>query len=257
MNEQSEGASEQTGRIIRPAKGEKKMVCSAETPMLRNGGLIKEIRTGGISCIEPVPGAGGEWYFGLEDAYGDLYEAEELFRDGRIIRGRKICLVHYPDGQVFIPVPKTEGHYSERPVYYEDCIFMPDVDFPKETIRIIRFGCRDYHTGIHAELPLFSVKDCYNLRLVTAPLTLCRQCAGNGELEILWPERFSISMENHDSFFMRDGMRLFFNRWHEEGDGADYRYWEETIVRNPDGEVTEILSGDVMRMPNGEIWHLH
>ena len=36
----------------------------------------------------------------------------------------------------------------------------------------------------------------------------------------------------------------------------NYKYWEETIVRNLAGDVIETLPGDVMQMPNGEIWHL-
>ena len=36
----------------------------------------------------------------------------------------------------------------------------------------------------------------------------------------------------------------------------DYKYWEETIVRDLNGNVIEILPGDVMMMPNGEMWHL-
>ena len=53
-----------------------------------------------------------------------------------------------------------------------------------------------------------------------------------------------------------DGEKLFFNRWFEEGEGVDYKYWEETIVRDLNGNVIEILPGDVMQMPNGEMWHL-
>ncbi len=215
---------------------------------------MKEIETGGITYIEPVPGATSEWYFGVDYEHGDLYEAEELFRDGHVVKGRQLCLVHYPEGAVFFPVPRAEGHYSERPVFFEGGIFIIDVDFPNGSIRIIRFDCTDHHVSIHAELPLSSVKDCYNLQLHIAPLTLSRQ-RGN-VLEIVWPEKLSLSIEDHDSFFMRDGEKLFFNRWHEEGEGADYNYWEETVVRDLAGNVTYTLPGDIMLMPDGEIWHL-
>jgi hypothetical protein len=60
----------------------------------------------------------------------------------------------------------------------------------------------------------------------------------------------------HDSFFLRDGEKLFFNRWYEEGEGADYKYWEETVVRNLTRNTIEILTGDVIQMPNGEMWNL-
>ena len=131
---------------------------------------------------------------------------------------------------------------------------MIDVDFPNETIRIVRFDCKNHQVSIHTELPLSSVKDCYNLQLHISPLMLSRQ--SSNELDIVWPEKVSLSMEDHESFFLRDGEKLFFNKWFEEGEGADYKYWEETIVRDLNGNVIEILPGDVMQMPNGEIWHL-
>ena len=131
---------------------------------------------------------------------------------------------------------------------------MLDVDFTNGTIRIVRFDCNDHQVSIHTELPLSSVKDCYNLQLHISALVLSRQ-SGN-ELDIVWPEKVSLSMEDHDSFFLRDGEKLFFNRWFEEGEGVDYKYWEETIVRDLNGNVIDIIPGDVMMMPNGEMWHL-
>ena len=86
------------------------------------------------------------------------------------------------------------------------------------------------------------------------PLTLSRQCSN--EFNIIWPEHVSFQIDDHESFFLRDGGKLFFNRWYEEGEGEDYKYWEETVVKNLKGNVIEILTGDVMLMPNGEIWHL-
>lgn len=215
---------------------------------------MKKIETDGITYIQPVSGATSEWYVGMDYGHGDLYEAEEIFRDGQVVKGRKLCLVHYPDGEVYFPVPKAEGHYSDSPVFFEGGVYIIDVDFPNGLIRIVRFDCHDHEVSVHAKLPLSSVKDCYNLQLHIAPLTLSRQC-GN-EFEIVWPEQIHFLMGDHDSFFMRDGEKLFFSRWHEEGDGADYRYWEETVVRDIAGNEIETLPGDVMQMPNGELWHL-
>jgi len=215
---------------------------------------MKIIETNGITYIEPVYGATSEWYFGMDYEHGDLYEAEELFNEGNNVKGRKLCLVHYPDGEVFFPVVKTEGHYSEKPVFFDGGIYMLDVDFSNGSIKIVRFDCNDHQVSIHTQLPLTAVTDCYNLQLHIRPLTLSRQ--RGSEFEIVWPQKISLSIENHDSFFLRDGDRLFFNRWFEEGEGADYKYWEETIVRDLNGNVIEILSGDVMQMPNGEMWHL-
>ena len=216
---------------------------------------MKTIDTKGITSIQPIPGAAGDWYYGMDYLHGDLYEVEECFRNGEAVYGRELCLIHYPDGQVFIPVPKQEGHYSDSPVFLGGSVFIPDVDFIEGWVRIFRFDCADFHTEVSAELPLSDLKDCYNLRLDISPLTLTRQCAGTNEFEILWPEKRSFPMEDHESFFLRDGDRLFFNRWQEEGEGKSYRYWEETVVKDLNGNILEILPGDVMRMPNGEIWH--
>ncbi len=216
---------------------------------------MKTINLGGLSYIEHVPGATNEWYYGIDYEHGDLYEAEDIFKAGKKIKGRTLRIVHYPDGCVYDPVPKTEGCYSERPIFFENSIYIINVDFKKGLIQIIRFECTEHKTSIHAELPLSEIKKCYNLILHTSPLTLTRQGFDN-DFQIIWPEKVSIKMEDHDSFFLRDGDKLYFNRWYEEGEGADYRYWEKTIIKDLNGNVLETFPGDVMVMPNGEFWHL-
>ena len=42
--------------------------------------MIKKIHTGGITYIQPLTGT-DEWYWGTDYTSGDLYEAEELYRD--------------------------------------------------------------------------------------------------------------------------------------------------------------------------------
>ncbi|MBQ9825559.1 MAG: hypothetical protein IJM61_00060 [Firmicutes bacterium] len=216
---------------------------------------MKHIETNGITYIETVPGGTGDWYFGLSFECGDLYEAEEIYKSGRPVEGRDLILIHYPDGTVYRPMEKTAGEYSEAPVYSDGGIFILNVSFKGSEIRILRFECRDHTTETVAVLPLEAVKDCYNLQLHVSPVTLTRQGAED-RFDIVWPERRSFKMGERESFFLRDGDRLFFNKWYEEGDGADYRYWEETVIRDLDGNVKEVLPGDVRLMPNGELWHL-
>ena len=216
---------------------------------------MKSINTGGITHIRPVPSGTTEWYYGLSYEHGDLYEAEEIYKSGQQVQGRDLVLIHYPEGTIYRPLPKILGNYCGEPVYLEGKIDLLNVDFVHQKVQILQFDCRTRETGTLQELPLSEVKDCYNLALVTAPMTLTRQCVGQNEFEILWPERVRFAMGDHDSFFLREGDRLFFNRWHEEGEGVDYRYWEETVIRNLDGEIVETLPGDVQIMPNGEMWH--
>ena len=217
---------------------------------------MKTIRTGGITYIEPVPGGTAEWYYGIAYEHGDLYEAEEIFNRGEAVEGRDLILVHFPDGEVYRPVLKTPGEYSEAPIFFDGSIYILNVRFQEAAIQMIRFGCFTHKSEIVAELPLNAVTDCYNLRLHTAPLTLTRQGGQDHRFEIIWPENKSFEMGEHESFFLRDGEKLLFNKWHEKGEGKDYQYWEETVIRDLDGNILEELPGDIQVMPNGELWHL-
>ncbi len=217
---------------------------------------MKTIETSGITYIDLVPYGTDEWYYGISYEHGDLYEAEEVFKAGHTVKGRNLCLIHYPDGEVFWPVPKQQGVYPTEPAYYDGNIFILSVDFPQGIMRILKFDCSSKALECEAELPLSSVRDCYNLHLDTSPLTLTRQRVGTNEFEIVWPETVQFEMGDHDSFFLRDGDKLYFNRWHEEGDDDNYRYWEETVVRDLTGEITDVLQGDIRIMPNGEAWFL-
>ena len=55
---------------------------------------MKTIKTNGITYIDLIPYGTDEWYFGISYEHGDLYEAEEVFREGYEIEGRKLCLIH-------------------------------------------------------------------------------------------------------------------------------------------------------------------
>ena len=199
---------------------------------------MKTVDIQGITHIEPVPDGTSEWYYGISYEHGDLYEAEEVFRAGETVKGNTVCLIHYPDGEVFWPVPKKTGTCSEKPVFLDERIYLLNDE-----------------AELFKELPLSAVKSCYNLQLHSSPLSLTRQ-GEEGVFEIIWPERVSFALEPHESFFLRDGENLYFSKWYETGEGPDYRYWEETVIRDLKGNLLETLPGDVRIMPNGEMWYL-
>ncbi len=217
---------------------------------------MKSIKTDGITFISPIYGGTDEWYYGMSFGNGDLYEAEEMYKEGYEIRGRDLVLVRYPSGEVFRPVPKRTGTYLESPVYLDGGIYILMVDFEAGRIVIYRFDCERLETSVTKVLPLDTVRDCYNLRLHTSPLCLTRQGGEDRRFEICWPESTGFTLGEHESFFLRDGDRLYFSRWHEEGEGAHYRYYEETVVRDLDGKILDIIDGDIMVMPNGDIWQI-
>ena len=217
---------------------------------------MKTLETGGIKYIQPVPGGTDGWYYGLGRAQGDLYEAEELWRAGKEVRGNRLLLIRFPEGTIYEPAAPEAGACLSEPVFFEGGICFLRVDFPAGRITILRFDCSRLTADTAAELPLAAARDCYNLGLDVSPLTLRRQGGTDGLFEILWPEKLAFPLGEHESFFLREGEKLFFSRWHEEGEGEDYRYWEETVVRDLKGKITEVLPGDLQVMPNGEVWHL-
>ena len=78
---------------------------------------MKAIDIHGMTNMELVRGETDEWYWATDYIHGDLYEAEELFRQGHSVRSNKLYLIHYPDGTVYEPVKPTDGQYLGAPVY--------------------------------------------------------------------------------------------------------------------------------------------
>lgn len=212
--------------------------------------FMKEVDTQGITYIEPLVGR-SEWYWGTDYIHGDLYEAEEVFRDGHPISRNKLLFVHDPDGTVAQPVVAQDGQYLGNPVYYDGRIAILMVDFPAGQIIVMQFDCALEHMTERTELPLSAVEDCYNLMLKTAPLMVTRQ-GSEDTFQIVWPEQVSFAIGERESFWVRCGDKLYFSAWEE-----DPEYREEIIVRKLEtGEIIDRFPGSNMTMPDGRLWVL-
>lgn len=211
---------------------------------------MKRIITNGITNLEPLPGS-SEWYWGVDYASNDLYEAEELFRSGHPIDKNRLILVRCPEGTVYEPVCTQPGQYLGRPVCPNGQIVLLLVDFPKEEIRIMIFHEAEKTTEPLAVLPLSVVADCYNLMLEASPLMLTRSAHDN-QFQIIWPERRDFAIEDHEFFEFLEGNRLYTSVWYED---PDYR--EELLVRDyHTGELLERIPGSFRKMPDGQKWLL-
>lgn len=210
---------------------------------------MKAIDIHGMTNMELVRGGTNEWYWATDYIHGDLYEAEELFRQEHSVRSNRLYLIHYPDGTVYEPVKPTDGQYLGTPIYDGSSVVLLVVSFNESVIRILRFLHQPEAVQEMAQLPLAAVKNCYNLLLHTSPLSLTRQ-PNDGTFEIIWPEQVCFAIDDRETLNFRDRDKLYFNIWYED---PDYR--EETLVRSvQDGTILESLSGDVRIMPNGERW---
>ena len=209
---------------------------------------IKRINTGGIACLLPLTGS-REWYWGTDYTSGDLYEAEQLYRDGHRIKQNRLIFVHFPDGRVVEPVQAREGQYFGLPAWDGGIVILL-ADFPAGVLRLLRYeDARGTVTPI-VTLPRCAVEDCYNLMPHVSPLCLTRQTAER--FQVLWPDKADFAIHGAESFCFRDGERLYFSRWYED---PDYR--EEVVVRRmPDGAITEQYRGALSELPDGQQWLL-
>ena len=214
---------------------------------------MKTIETGGILSLEPL-GGGSQWYWGSDYAQGDLYEAEELYRDGHRVNCNRLVFVHCPDGRVVEPVKGRAGQYFGRPAFFDGKIQILLADFPGDRIGIFQYDDEGNTVSLTAWLPRAEVEDCYNLLLHQSPLMLTRQ-AHDGMFQILWPERVDLAIGERESFVWRKDVKPYFAQWGEGPEGQDYR--EEVLVRRyPTGEVLEVIPGAWQEMPDGQIWLL-
>lgn len=122
---------------------------------------MKTIDIQGMTNMELVRGGTNEWYWATDYIHGDLYEAEELFRQGHSVWSNRLYLIHYPDGTVYEPVKPTDGQYLGAPVYDGNSVVLLVVSFIESAIRILRFLHQQGEVQEIAQLPLSVVKDCY------------------------------------------------------------------------------------------------
>ena len=78
---------------------------------------MRTIDIRGITNMELVRGGTSEWYWATDYVHGDLYEAEELFRQKNSVQSNRLYLIHYPDGMVYEPVLPVDGQYLGYPVF--------------------------------------------------------------------------------------------------------------------------------------------
>ncbi len=211
---------------------------------------MKQFNLKGSTYIDIVPFGKGDWYYSTELMSGDLYEAEEIYREEGTVKGNTLYLISFPEGKVHEPFEREQDVYCGNPVYDDGKIWYVRVWFKEGTIRVFSFDTETYEVKEETALPLSDVKDCYNLLLHPHPVLLSRQ--NSKTFEALWPEKIRIEIAPNESFFYREEDRFYFNVWFE-----DPEYREETWFRDPKtGEVFERIKGDVMVMPDGQKWHL-
>lgn len=209
---------------------------------------MKKINTQGITDIGQLNDS-DQWYWGMDYTYGDLYEAEQLFKQNHSIQKNRLILVHYPDGEVIEPITLKDGQYFGCPIFYDNQVVLLVVDFMEEKINILSYNHQSKQISSIACLSLSIAEDCYNLILHKSPLMLTRS-PHNNIFQILWPEQIEFEIENTESFSFASCDKLYFSVWYEDPD-----YSEEVIVRDKNtGKIIEKFDGTIKTMPDSQNW---
>lgn len=211
---------------------------------------MKSINTQGITYFEQLNGS-CKWYWGTDYVHGDLYEAEELFKEKHKVKSNTLLFIRYPDGEVIEPIKPQDGQYFGTPIYCNGHIIILLVDFNKQQIKLEEYDEILSTTSLIDSIPLSDIKDCYNLTLHTSPLMLTRQGHEN-KFEIIYPNKIQLDIGNNESFYFRKNESLYFSMWFEDDD-----YREEVIIRDINtGKIIDRKSGAIKVMPDGQVWIL-
>ncbi len=225
--------------------------------------MMKTIKTNGIYYLQQV-GAESNWYWGEDYTSGDLYEAEELYKDHRPMKPNRLILVRCPEGDVIEPIKLKDGQYIGYPsIYYDHTAYVVMVDFNQQEIHLLAFDPDVILAGGSVQtldiLPLSCVEDCYNLLLKGSPVVFTRQ-SSEQYFQMLWSLEdgrmdIGFQIEDRESFSHREGDILYFTSWWEK-ESPEYEYHEEVIVRNLQGEILDRFEGGIFEMRPGEFYIL-
>lgn len=190
------------------------------------------------------------------DKYKDLYDVKELKELNEPINGNKLVIYSYPEGKSYVPYEIKYGIYYGDIIFIEGSLFILKADFNKNKVTIIKYVPDE---NILEEIYSFDINDLnlYNLKLGKYPLMLF---SVDTKFVLYYPEKLEINITERDSFIVRDGDVFYFTRWSEEGideNGSateNYRYYENVVKFNKDGEFLSCEEGYLYEMPNGEFW---
>ena len=110
------------------------------------GNPMKYVKIEGLTDVYPERIEGtSEWYCCklANNCFCDLYEAEEIIKNGNTYEGMTCVLIHYPDGQVYYPFVMKENVYVDSPVFWEGVLYFLVADFNVRTVQIVAFDTND------------------------------------------------------------------------------------------------------------------
>ena len=174
--------------------------------------------------------------------------------------GNELSFFVYPEFRIYKPFKRMNGVYYQNMsvVYYERDVYFIQGDFNKNLINLFKWSPDCDFVELITSIDINEIS-LYNLRIHTSPVLICAEDIEKDTVEIYYPERISFHLNGKESFCYRDGERFYFSSWHEEGydiNGnreGEYKYWEEYVVRDREGNLIKKDKGCMTMMPDGQI----
>lgn len=222
---------------------------------------FKKLKNGCCSDYSNIPGTDKWIYSVIGDKHKDFYDVKESKELNEPINGNKLVIYSYPEGKSYVPYEIKYGIYYGDIIFIKGSLFILKADFNENKVTIIKYIPDE---NILEEIYNFNIDDLnlYNLKLGKYPLMLFNSDRNGVEEKFVlyYPEKLEINITERDSFIVRDGDVFYFTRWSEEGideNGSvteNYRYYENVVKFNKDGEFLSCEEGYLCEMPNGEFW---
>lgn len=179
----------------------------------------------------------------------DYFEVESMFKSGIKILGNELSFLFYPNCMIYKPFILEYGVYFDNfsIKYLNKKIYFTKVDFNKSNVFVYEY---DVKNNILSIIKIFDLNDIslYNLRFSDNEVMLFSENVDKNIVEIYYPEKFNLKLEERESFLFRLDDKFYFSKWVEE----NYKYYEKYVIKDSNSNILDEQIGYIQIMPDGK-----
>lgn len=186
----------------------------------------------------------------------DLYDLIEYSKRGGY-QGSVIIFYDFENGKVYRPFEKKRDVIYSKPEYVDGYYYFLQADYGLKKVKLYKY----MPETVLEKVTEFSTDDVnlYNLGIMGEKVHVISQ-EGNAFC-CYYPEKFSFTLENHETVqFIYDEL-VYIEAWVEEGwdeekDCAtdNYKYYSKVVIRDFDGNKISEEIGSIYQATDGTYW---
>lgn len=218
------------------------------SPAVKGADMVRRFEKIGGNAIEIILGQNRLAY--ALSRTEDFYDVVDWMTD-RTYPGSQILFYDLTNGKVYTPFANEANVVYGKPVYSDGAYYFLRGDFNAEIITLLRYE----PASTPEEIKAFKVDDLnlYNLELIGEPVRVVSQTIGE-RFDCYYPERFSLPLGNQESVVLIEDGKVYIDKWIEEGEAPDFRYYDRTIVKDFSGKLISDEIGALTPTPDGTWW---